>query len=932
MCSFVFKAVLWNLVSLVLLCEVDAFSLIKEGKGASLVYWGEAPVVCSAIDMLIEDSKLVCTEPILKTTRLESQTILVGVLGENKKFDALLAQQCPQSLKIRGKWEAFFIQPVVLAGKSVLLVVGSDARGAAYGVLELSRQIGVSPWSWWADVTPLKKENVLWPQKKAYVQSPSVQYRGIFLNDEDWGLMPWSSKTFDPSSRQGEIGPKTYAKIFELFLRLRANTIWPAMHECSVPFYFVPGNREMAQKYGIILGTSHCEPMMRNSAREWSDKERGAYNFVTNPEGVAQYWEERLKELKQSENIYTIGMRGRHDGRMQGVTTVDHETEILQKVIQTERELLKKNLHPEVEKVPQVFVPYKEVLKVYNNGLKVPEDVTLMWTDDNFGYITRLSDEAEQKRKGGAGVYYHISYWGSPHDYLWLASTQPGLIYQQMKRAWESKAQKIWILNVGDIKPGEYLTEFFLDLAWNIDSIHSTTIRQHLTSWMNLQFPGFGKEIADVMNRYYDMAAQRKPEHMAWVAQENDPKVLFSEYNPYVFGDEIERRLADYESIAHASKALYEKMPEEKRDAYYQLVHYPVLGAVAMNKKILYMQKAYQLSPYKLPASQQYAQLSQDAYDEIVALSDYYNKEMQKGKWNRMMSMNPRGLSVFNNLPAPPCGQDSESEGLVFWVEGEEKPLSSSEKAIRLPDFTSERQEECFLVAYPKNGKKAVYSALNVLKGFEIQECVTPVPGELKLRIKAKAGVKPGEYSLKIKINETSYELLCRVKKGSTPLPRTFVEQKRSIAGKAVEQKNRQLNSSVIDSLGHSGKVLVLPKVQEMSSNQYAEYKVFTFSEGDFNLFVGTIPQHPKADSELRYAVVIDDQPAVVVSAKNPYRSKEWDKAVTRQQTLTCTKHTIDKPGLHTIRIYALDEDLYLDQWMWDFDLKRKFYRIPTQN
>jgi len=224
----------------------------------------------------------------------------------------------------------------------------------------------------------------------------------------------------------------------------------------------------MADKYGIVMATSHCEPLMRNSAGEWDAKKYGQYNYLTNKDSIISYWTERLKKVGQSENIYTIGMRGVHDGQMQGVKTLDEHTKALNLIIQDQRNLLSRYVNADVTKVPQVFVPYKEVLSVYDNGLQVPDDVTLIWCDDNYGYITRLSNEQERKRKGGSGVYYHISYWGRPHDYLWLCTTSPAQIYTEMKRAWDYGAQKLWILNVGDIKPGEYDTEFFMDLAWNI--------------------------------------------------------------------------------------------------------------------------------------------------------------------------------------------------------------------------------------------------------------------------------------------------------------------------------------------------------------------------------------------------------------------------------------------------------------------------------
>lgn len=418
----------------------------------------EKEVVHTAISLLQKDVEEVFGGRLEITEDPDRAAIVVGDLLEEE-----------------GGWETFKMETQEKESKRQLVIRGSDARGKAYGILELSRLIGVSPWVYFADVRPVKRELFIFPEVSVR-QSPSVRYRGIFLNDEDWGLMPWATKTMTPGTPlvegidkgKGAIGPDAYAKIFEVLLRLRANTIWPAMHECTVPFYFVQGNKEMADKHGIVVGTSHCEPMMRNSASEWDIAGKGEYNFLTNRENVLNYWAERLKELRGSENIFTIGMRGKHDGKMEGVKTVEEYKNALSQVIPAQQELLRKYIDSEPEKVPQIFVPYKEVLEVYDAGLEVPDCVTLVWCDDNYGYIRRLSNEKERQRGGRSGIYYHISYWGRPHDYLWLATTSPALIYTEMKRAYEHGADRLWILNVGNLKPGEYLTEFFLDMAWDI--------------------------------------------------------------------------------------------------------------------------------------------------------------------------------------------------------------------------------------------------------------------------------------------------------------------------------------------------------------------------------------------------------------------------------------------------------------------------------
>ena len=424
-----------------------------------------SPVVNIALDMFAEDMKLVTG---LHPKQVPSKHAAIRIIqldkADNRTQKDLHVAGIPVNDLIR-KQDAFYIAVTDNSPKQQLLIVGSNGRGTAYGILELSRMAGVSPWVWWGDVTPQKQTQLTVASDFKSMQSPSVKYRGIFLNDEDWSLQPWSWKTFEPGNPTGRIGARTYKEIFKLLLHLRANAIWPGMHGITTPFYLVPGAKEAADSCGIAIGTSHCEPLMRNNVGEWKVKERGAYNYITNRNSVQAYWTERLKEVNRYENMYTIGMRGIHDGHMEGVKTMKEKVNALQQVINDQRSLLSQYVNRDVTKIPQVFVPYKEVLDIMENGLEVPEDITLMWCDDNYGYMTRLSDEMQQKRSGGSGVYYHLSYWGRPHDYMWLCTTQPGLIYNEMKQAYDHNAREVWIVNVHDLKPAAYDLELFLDMG-----------------------------------------------------------------------------------------------------------------------------------------------------------------------------------------------------------------------------------------------------------------------------------------------------------------------------------------------------------------------------------------------------------------------------------------------------------------------------------
>lgn len=611
----------------------------------------EEKVVHTALDLLSRDCKAVLSASLLVDN--EQGDIIIGTVGKSP----LIAKTGADVSGLNGKKQAFLLT-VLPDGK--LLVAGSDQHGTAYGIMELSRLLGVSPWEWWADVIPGKKEFFQLAADYKTVQSPSVEYRGIFINDEDWGLMPWSSLNYEPWYKPGRIGPQTNERIFELLLRLRANTYWPAMHECSVPFFLTPGNREAAEKFGIYIGGSHCEPMACSTAGEWSRRGKGDYDYVKNSSSVCHFWEERLKEVSGQEILYTVGMRGVHDGQMQGAKTVEEQKAVLERVLKDQRDLLRKYVNKDVGAVPQVFIPYKEVLDVYRAGLEVPEDVTLMWCDDNYGYIKHFPTEAERARKGGNGVYYHVSYWGRPHDYLWLGTFSPALLYQQMKEAYERGIQKIWILNVGDIKPIEYQTELFLDMAWNIDQFTEGGVSDHLCNFLKREFgETTGEDLLPVMMEHYRLSYIRKPEFMGNTREEEYHTNAYRIVKDMPWSRSyINKRLEDYQVISDKVEKLASRIQRDRRDAYFQLVKYPVQATAEMNKKMLYAQFARH--------GEMNWNKSDAAYDSIASLTRIYNIGIRNnGKWHRMMDHQPRRLPVFEPvdrlLVETPMLEDSPS-------------------------------------------------------------------------------------------------------------------------------------------------------------------------------------------------------------------------------------------------------------------------------
>lgn len=593
----------------------------------------EEKVVQTALKLFIRDYQSVFSASAAVDAR--QGNIIVGTVGKSPLLKAVSADVSA----LAGKKQAFLLQ-VLPDGK--LLVAGSDSHGTAYGIMELSRLIGVSPWEWWADVTPEKKTSFVLSAEYQTLQSPSVEYRGIFINDEDWGLMPWSSQTYEPSDIKGHIGPKTNARIFELLLRLRANTYWPAMHECTLPFFLTEGNRKVAEEYGIFIGSSHCEPMVCSAAGEWRRRGQGDYDYVNNSASVYKFWEDRVKEVAQQGNIYTLGMRGVHDGQMQGAKTVAEQKAVLERVLKDQRGLLQKYVNKDVTAIPQAFIPYKEVLDIYNAGLQVPDDVTLIWCDDNYGYIRHFPTAEERARKGGNGIYYHVSYWGRPHDYLWLGTFSPYLLHQQMKLAYDRGIQKMWVLNVGDIKPAEYQIELFLDMAWNIDEVNEIGVTAHLKSWLEREFgSNRAEELLPAMEAHYQLSYIRKPEFMGNTREEErDPKYKVIKDLPWS-EQAISERLRSYTVLSDVVERMESNIPADRQDAYFQLVKYPVQAAAQMNRKILTAQLArHSKADWKQ---------SDAAFDSIASLTQQYNS-LQNGKWNRMMDFQPRKLPVFKRV------------------------------------------------------------------------------------------------------------------------------------------------------------------------------------------------------------------------------------------------------------------------------------------
>ena len=577
--------------------------------------------------------------------RNEGGQIVVGTYG-SKTIEKLIAKGLLKEQDLMGKWESYVIT-VTNEPEPRLVIAGSDKRGTIYGIYEVSQRIGVTPWYWWADV-PVRQNPQATIDCDYYASGePTVRYRGIFINDEDWGLKPWAASNYE--RELGDIGPKTYARVCELLLRLKANMLAPAMHSCTGAFYSHPQSKVVCDSFGIIITTSHCEPLLLNNAAstEWDQLRDGDWNYKTNRETILQKWDDRLSAASKYENIYTTAMRGLHDAGLQGNLPLEERVPLITEVIDDQRQLLEKHIGRQASEIPQIFVPYKETMDIYENGLQVPDDITLVWVDDNYGYMKRVSNPEEQQRKGRAGVYYHLSYLGAPHDYLWLNTTPPVLMYEELKKAYDCGADRYWLLNVGDIKPMELGIQTFMDMAWNIHAFDFDTVNRYQANLLTRLFL-CNHKVQSLLDTYYRLAWSRKPEFMGWEFEWDDEAHTGLNPTEYSFQNygEAQHRLADYRHISDEAERL-----SDGSAAWFEMVQFPMQAAYQMNRKFLMAQLNHELLAQGRRAEANWAaRQSQIAYDSINTLNRRYNSLLD-GKWRGMMALAPGWCALYQKMP-----------------------------------------------------------------------------------------------------------------------------------------------------------------------------------------------------------------------------------------------------------------------------------------
>ena len=578
----------------------------------------------------------------LRTSAKGAVQIWVGAVGRHAQIDAAGLDLS----KLKNCWECFHIEVLRNPAPGVshaLVIAGADRRGTAYGVYTLSQALGVSPWIWWADLAPLKRGPL--HVTGSLQDGPAVKYRGLFINDEDWGLQPWAANTFEPEARN--IGPRTYEQVFRLLLRLKANTLWPAMHQVSRAFNDNPRNAELAQRYGIVMGSSHAEPMLRNNVSEWKAPHE-QYNYASHPQQVRDYWAERLKTNGRYESLFTLGMRGIHDSGMQGGGSVAEKQALLNGLLADQRELIRQHVG-DPSKVPQVFVPYKEVLPLVP-GLALPDDVTLVWPDDNFGYIRQFPDAVQAKRPGGSGIYYHLSYLGAPLSYLWLDTTPPALVAEEMGRAFDAGARQLWVVNAGDIKPHEVNLSHWFDLAWNPEAVRVQGQQAYLRQLAQRLFGA--EEIATIWDGYFRVNFERRPEHL----QFHLPGERMKRSGLSVAA--MQQRLSRFAALLAVLDAVRPRIAASQQQAFFHIVEYPLRASALANERFFALERYAATLERDPQGARAFATQAVRADLRLKALTARYNA----GRWQGILAEEPAdGLwtsyrQLAPLLPAPGLG------------------------------------------------------------------------------------------------------------------------------------------------------------------------------------------------------------------------------------------------------------------------------------
>lgn len=928
-----------------------SFRLVADRKAAGIfVDTNDWPgVVRVARDLQTDIARVSgATAPLTSNpAKLKGDFIIVGTIGRSALIDRLVRDNKINVADVAGKWESSLIQVVKEPWPGVenaLVIAGSDKRGTIYAVYELSEQMGVSPWHFWGDV-PSQRHARLFVSAGPHVQGPpAVKYRGIFINDEAPALTEWVRATYgEVPGRRGvaNYGRGFYTNVFEVMLRLRANYLWPAMWSNAFN-EDDPENPRLADEYGIVMGTSHQEPMLR-AQQEWDRgprRQHGLWDFnKTNQRpALLQFWREGVRRNKDFESIITMGLRAENDS---GDPVGKESTE---EIIRLQRQILAEEVNPDPAQIPQMWCLYKEVMGYYNDGLRVPDDITLLWAEDNWGNVRRLPTAEERHRRGGAGIYYHFDYHGGPRSYQWINTSPIPKVWDQMSLAGQYGADRIWIVNVGHFnKGGEFPIEFFLHLAWDTKRWGADELDEFTRLWAAREFGAkYAPEIAQLITTYTRFNGRRKPELL-------EPKTY-----SLLHYREFETVVADYEALALRAQKVHDQLPPERRDAFYGFVLYPVKACAQLNAMYLAAAKNAHYAQQGRASANDFARQTRALFSSQTNLVDHYNRIYAGGKWNHFMDQAYIGYTEWNpprqnNLNAIKLReiQVPEAASMGVAVEGATGATGGTLAFDRFGQAS--RRVEIFnagSTAFDYSATASVpWIRLNQRRGNVKQDQSIEVSIDWR---KAPSGQSTGQIDIRgAGTNFTvTVNAINRAAPADDALP-CFVEGDGYISIEA-EHYAKQTGAGSnrwtrIPNYGHtlSGmraeappEALAVPG----KDSPCLEYRVYLFNPGKLEVesiigpTLGFMPGRP-----LRYAVSFDDQPPQEITVvpkvfEGYYTNPVWSESVKNNCHKIKSTHLVPTPGHHTLKIWMVDPGVVVQKHIINTGDAKPSYLGPPES
>jgi Glycosyl hydrolase family 115/Gylcosyl hydrolase family 115 C-terminal domain len=916
-----------------------SFAIVRNREVATLhVDAGDhAGVIRAAKDLAADIERVTGCAPKVSTEEpiAGGQVIIVGTLGKSPALDRMVREGKLDTAGLKGQWESFVIQvvPHPLPGvEQALVIAGSDKRGTIYGVYDLSEQIGVSPWYWWADV-PAKRRAELFVKPGRYAQGPpAVKYRGIFLNDEAPALTGWTKEKF------GGYNHSFYTNVFELLLRLKANYLWPAMWDNCFN-EDDPLNPKLADEYGIVMGTSHVEPMMR-ADKEWNRKGFGPaqWNYATHSAELRAFWTEGLARNRAYENLVTIAMRGKIDTPMSETANIA----LLEHIVSDQRQIIAEVMQTNAAAVPQIWALYKEVQEYYEKGMRVPDDVTLLWCDDNWGNVRRLPTPEERGRSGGAGIYYHFDYVGDPRNYKWLNTVPITKVWEQMNLAYQYGADRVWIVNVGDLKPMEFPMEFFLTLAWQPAKWPNDRLAEYGRLWAEREFgPRYAAQAADVVSKYTKYNGRRKPELL-------EPGTY-----SLVNYQEADRVLAEWKAIVDEAESVYGQLPEEYRDAFYELVLHPAKACAIVNELYITTAKNRLYARQGRAGANAWAAKARELFREDARLSDYFNHTLARGKWSHMMDQTHIGYTYWQEPPSNAMPSVAELEVPMaarpaVAVEGSESAWPGGAGEAVLPAIDRFNRQRRFIDVFNRGQTPFGFSATTSAPWLVLDCASGTVDQEVRLWAsvdwsKAPQGTTRGYVKIiAAQINPISIGVDVFNPKEPTDAKHCFTETEGYVAAEA-EHYTKKVDAGPVhwERIADYGRTLSSMTIMPVTSKSAVpgkdsprlEYEMYLFHSGEVQVESVLAPTLNFVPGRgLRFAVSFDDQPPQIVDALARNSRQDWEIAVKDSVRKVRSTHKLDSPGPHTLKIWMVDPGIVLQRVVVDLGGVKPSYFGPLES